>query len=621
MRTPTKTPSKKTWLIFFVVAFLSVLVWTYFTYPQLHFVDLSVDRSRARKIARDYLRETLKVNPDRYTHAIVFVQDTGADRFLQKALEFSGEMEFLKKHDFELFFWKNRFFRENEKEEYTITLSAATGEVTDFSHTIEETAARRFIDEAEAKKKVIAFLKERFGFNPDLYIPEKSASHKFDNRTNYAFTWIKDIPPLTWSPEPDSGHGKLLIGATVSGDEILRFYKNGLRIPDEYNRYLARQRNVGANLGVMFRILFFALLTCAVFFVIVRRNSLVMQTVKKFYIALTFVLFTLHLLAHLNHFDGILMNYRTTIPFSSYFWQYLMTLIMDIFIVVIGLLMPALAGEALRHETLPDNPQGGFLHYRRSTFLSRGMFRAVLLGYLVALMMFGLQSLAFAFGQKFLGVWVQYTWMSHLPESYFPFLTALTIGLSAGIAEEVTFRMFSISLGRKFFKNIVVLVLIASVIWGYGHSSYPVFPMWFRGLEVSLLGILLAWIYLKYGIVPVIVAHYLFDVFWVSSSYLLGQSTPGLFLSCLATLLIPLAFGLAAAWVNRPEDERPLRWLLNKHQQFNLNVLRSFLAGNPGLREKSGGALKKEIISHGWDTAVVEIALDDIKGTGHDQTM
>ena len=123
----------KNYLWFLLAAGLSLVVWWKFTYPQLTFIDLSVDRYQALKIAQQYLSEERKVDLQEYHHAVIFSDDSGADQYLQKSLGFQKAVDFLKENNLELFFWRIRFFRENEKEQYYVEVSAATGEVTALS--------------------------------------------------------------------------------------------------------------------------------------------------------------------------------------------------------------------------------------------------------------------------------------------------------------------------------------------------------------------------------------------------------------------------------------------------------------------------------------------------------
>src|SRR5262245_8223528 len=138
---------------FLLAACLSVAVWLKFTYPQLTFINISVDRRTALQIATKYLAQKRHVTLPQYHNEEVFADDGSTDQYLQKALGFEKEVAFLKEHDLELFSWKVLFFRENEKEQYYVEVSAATGEVTAFNHSIKDTDSRRFINQDEARRK------------------------------------------------------------------------------------------------------------------------------------------------------------------------------------------------------------------------------------------------------------------------------------------------------------------------------------------------------------------------------------------------------------------------------------------------------------------------------------
>ncbi len=607
------TIQRKTWIIFFLFSSLSLLSWFRFTYPQCAFINLSIDRNQALTIAKNYLILEREEDLSQFINTAVFVSAIAPDQYLQRAISFEEELKFLKDHNFELFFWKVRFFRENEKEEFTITISAATGEITGFFHAIKEGEFRPNQEEETAKRKAIAFLKQKFGFNPDLYTLQSNLSKTYDNRIEYAFIWEKKDVFIHWSELKDTGGAKLFTGAIVTGDEILAFNKATLQIPNEFERYIASKEVVGSLLTLLFRICFFGLLTASVFVVVVHHNNLVMHTTKRFCLSITFCIFLLNILSYLNYFESVLFNYPTTSSISSYLWEGIPNFVLDTLLATVTILMPCLAGESLRYEVFPSKKESSFLPYITSTFFSRGVFKAIVLGYLICSIMIGIQTLAFEIGRRYLGVWIEHTWMTQLTSGYLPFLTAFIIGFNSSAIEEIAFRLFSINLGKKVLKNTFLAVLFSSVIWGYGHSNYPIFPMWFRGLEVTCLGMFLGGVYLRYGIIPVFVAHFLFDVFWCSSAHLLGRSTPYHFYSSLAVLLLPLFLAFIAYFVNQSEFERPLRWRLNKHQIFNLEILKHYLKGANFLGNYPEEKLKKEIFTHGWDMAVIDIALEELK--------
>lgn len=604
------TVKKKIWWLFIFFALFSIGLWHQLSYPRFSFIHIPIHRRQALEIAERFLAKERQVDISEYQRVLVFISDENADHYLQKAIGLKGEENFIREHNFDLFLWVVRFFKENTQEEYRLTVSATTGQITAFYHTIEQTAYRDPMDSEVALKEATRFLKERFHFDPERYVWQGRLQTHFDHRTEYKFSWKKKNADIPWTTEPDSGSAKLIIGATVSGNEILGFSKNTLDIPEKFYITEAKVRQVANFLSTISFVLYLALLTAATFFVILRRNHLAMHVVKNFFIAVTIVLFSLTLLDSVNYLQNTLFNYSTSVSLKSYLWLYVLRLIVSSFLVTISILMPSLSGESLQYEQFPSKREGGLRHYILSAFFSRSVTRSILLGYLAAMIMFGIQSLAFYFGREFCGVWMEHRRLTQISTNYFPFLAAFILGFNASVIEEITFRIFAISWFKKVTKNTALAVLIASVLWGLSHSNYEIFPMWFRSIEVSLLGIFLSYVYLQFGIIAAIVAHYLFDVFWMTTAFLLGKSHPSDFYSSLGILVIPLLWAGIAFVVNTSDQENQMRWKLNRHQIFNLKVLSHFLNNHRALADWSQEDIRKELISHGWDIAVIEAALE-----------
>jgi hypothetical protein len=161
------------------------------------------------------------------------------------------------------------------------------------------------------------------------------------------------------------------------------------------------------------------------------------------------------------------------------------------------------------------------------------------------------------------------------------------------------------------FKRVGAAVLISSLIWGFGHTGYDIFPMWFRGVEVTVLGVFLGWVYLRFGIITVVVAHFLFDVFWSVSGHVFGDSTVFHTVTCSIVLLLPLALAAIAHLLDRPDEEKPLRCFLNKYQLFNLGVLQIYIQQllDDAVPEEQ---IRAELLRHNWDISVVESAFDHL---------
>ena len=608
--------NSKTLILYFCLAICAALVWFKLYYPQLAFINLSVNRHQALKIASNYLA-TQGQNPENFKNAIVFGIDTQTDQYLQHTIGFDQFNQFIAKENFDLFFWIVRFFKDKEKDEYRLTVSSATGEVTSYKHVLEESVSRDFIEKEKAQGIVSAFLTKEFGFRPDDYSLKGDVMSSLDNRKEYAFAWQKNDVSIPWDADPSThGTGKLVTGATISGNEILSFSKNTFLIPDQFNRHVEEMKDIGRNLSTIIRLFYYFLFISAIFYVASRRNDLSMHLSKKFYIGVAGFSFFLSLLANLNEFQFILFDYNTSTPFNSYLGRYVINTIVDALFITAWIIMPSLAGEFLHAQELKQKREGSFLHYIQSTFLSREVCKRIVLGYFACIILLGFQSILIKLGQKYFEVWVEHNWIGHLSSTYLPFLVAFTIAYKASFSEEIMYRLFTISWGKKLFKNLLVAAIFSSLIWGFAHSGYNVFPTWFRALEVSLLGFLFAYVYLQFGIIPVIVAHYLFDAFWNCTGHLFGHASSFDFYSSLLVLLLPLFFAVLAFWVNREEVERPLSWHLNRHQIHNLKILQEYLQHHPETwRTKDEDQAIKDIAQHGWDTAVVEEAFKRLKKT------
>ena len=603
--------TKRSQFSFFLLSLISLAIWFKLSYPQLAFVKLSVDRPKAVQIAKNYLGE-LGVNPSDFSNAAVFGVKNSTSQYLQKNLGFARMKEFIKEHNIDMFYWSVRFFKEGEKEAYKFAISSSSGEIVSFSHEIDSMAKRETITKEQAKERSVEFLRSVYNFNPDEYKIKGDHEFKLDNRTDYAFSWEKNSVSIPWSDEKDSGTGKLLIGTVVSGEEMLSFSKNVFEAPEKYGRALAKKQVTGKNILTIVRLIYYILFIASIYFLAAKHNHLSMHTTKRFYIWVMMISFSLSLIANLNQYQSILIHYSTTSPFDSYLFRLIINTIMGSLFLTVAILMPSLSGECIHYEQLNNKPSGSFLYYIRTTFFSREVFDLIVLGYFICIILLGLQALLFKIGQTYWGVWSDFGWMTQLTTAYLPFIAAFTIGYKASVSEELMYRLFAISWGKKLFNSTIAAAIVSSLIWGFSHSGYPVFPMWFRGIEVSCLGFFLAFVYLRYGIIPVIIGHYLFDVFWNTAEYLFGSVKPFYFYSSLSVLLLPLAFGLIAYFVNKMPELKEMKWRLSKHQEFNLNILRSFLEKNKNMFEnKTKDEVKKEIASHGWDMAVVEVALNE----------
>ncbi|MEI8349466.1 MAG: type II CAAX endopeptidase family protein [Candidatus Omnitrophota bacterium] len=600
--------SKKAWIIFSVTAILASFLWYKLEYSRFSYINLSIDKKTALHQAETYLKAK-GVHPDAYKTAIVFDEDKWCNRYLQKTIGNRTEEKFLQKHDYDLFFWKVRFFRELEKEEYYFKISPRTGQVISFKHLVADTAFAPAIEKEKAKEAARIFLEKNFGINLSLYNFHEEKATRYEKRTEFSFSWEKNGVYVPWGI--DGGGATLLTGAVVSGDEVREFYKNRLEVPEKFERYIENQYIVSEYLYNFYSLLFIVFLMISIAILIKRRYDVIPRTVKRCFYSLATLLAVFTIAEFFNAIQEFTMNYTTSTHLASFFGLYFTKNILSVAFLVVGFIIPALAGESLFSEVFPLRRHGSFLHYIKSSFFNRNVSRAIMLGYVIAVITLGLQAVIFYVGQKYIGVWRDWTQLTQFSSAYIPLLSAFTLSVCASFNEEITFRLFGISVITKYVRSTLLAVIATSLLWGLGHTGYAIFPVWFRIIEITCIGIFFGFIFLRYGIIPLIVGHFLFDILWGSAAYIFGRSQPQLYFGSLTLLCLPLVFAIVAYMVNKSDEEKDIQTKLSKTQQYNLEVLITYMSVKKA-QGMSIPALKQELIGHNWDHTLITLALDKV---------
>jgi len=598
----------KEWFVFILAAFLCFGFWQKLEYPHFSFLNLSIDKQKAISAAESYLNSK-GIDTKKYSKVIIFDVDAWFNRYLQITLGAKGEEDFIKQHNYDLFFWQIRFFKELEKEGYVVMVSPRSGDILSFTHLIEDIEARPAIEESAAKEKAEEFLKNNYGFDFAQYDFDEKRAERFENRTDYSFSWKKKGIYIPW--KQGQGTANLLAGVTVSGNEIRECYKNRLEVPESFQRYAENQLIIGKYLHNFYFILLVLLTMVSVNIVLRRRYDVIARPVKKWFCYLALAIAIINFADIFNGLQDVLMAYPTSTRMSSFIGLHLTRAALNILLLFVGFIMPAIAGEFLSNEVFPKNKHISFLHYIKANFFNRNISKAVMLGYIITIITLGLQAVSFYLGQRYLGVWREWFKLAQFSSAYVPLLSVFALSFTASFNEEIIFRLFGISLTKKLFKNAVAAVILTSLLWGLGHTGYVIFPVWFRVLEVSLIGLFFGFIFLKYGIIPLIVAHYLFDCFWGGAAYILGRTQLSLFAGAIFILVMPLIFALIAYFLNRGDKECATITMLDKIQEYNLEILITFIAVKKS-QDISSHNIKEELLRHNWDPSLVDIAIKKV---------
>ncbi len=490
-------------------------------------IDFALTRGEAREEAASFL-EGRGLDLDGYRHAVLFRYDDGAKTFLERELGLEGASAAID-DPVRLWRWSNRWFRERQKEEFRVE-HTTTGDLVGFRHLIEEEAAGDRLSQPEARGLAQRFLSQAMGLDPDRLEFVEAETTERPNRVDHAFTW-----KLTGF-EVSGASYRYRVG--VQGGEVGGFTEF-LKVPEAWERDYKELRSRNETTGlVAFLFLFATWLALLVRLVLSIRN----QDVRwRFVLVLGGIAFVLTFLANLNALPVAVYNFDTTGTFGSF---------------LAGGVLEAAAGALAIALVIAFVVAGGEPEYRRwygdhirqsKQFLLEGIrTRRFLTGSVIGLTMTALfiayQSVFYVVAGRF-GAWspadIPYREMVN---TYVPWVVVLLIGFLPAVSEEFTSRAFSIPFLHRILRHRWAAVLISAAIWGFAHAGYPQQPFWIRGLEVGLAGVAVGYVFVRWGLLPVLVWHYTIDAFY-TALILLRSSDPYFVLSAalsVGLLLLPL---------------------------------------------------------------------------------
>jgi len=182
------------------------------------------------------------------------------------------------------------------------------------------------------------------------------------------------------------------------------------------------------------------------------------------------------------------------------------------------------------------------------------VWRSMKLSYLWAFIFLGLQTIIFLLLERGFGTWTTSDAATSIYNFGSPWIYPM-LAWCAAISEEAVYRLFGIGLLRKWFKNLFVASLIPTVIWALGHVSYPFYPATTRLIELTILGLLFSYIFLKYGFLTAVFTHAIVNSIMMSL-LLIFMGEPVNMVAGVFYIVLPVL----VAWVMRWwSDTRPPR--------------------------------------------------------------
>lgn len=204
----------------------------------------------------------------------------------------------------------------------------------------------------------------------------------------------------------------------------------------------------------------------------------------------------------------------------------------------IGLYFSAVAGDNLAlRQGWTVWPREEEPHYRAE------LAGSVWKGYLFAPVMLGLQSVIYLAAENGFRTWYTIDAISSPNNLVYPLLLPL-LAWCAAFSEEAVYRLLAIPLLKRVVRFTFPAVLISSMIWALGHVQYPFYPFYTRFVEVTLIGLLFAYIFLKHGFLTAVFTHAIVDIVWMGISITANTPSVESWAAFAVYLAVPACIGL-----------------------------------------------------------------------------
>ena len=538
------------WLLVFVVlgvCGLTVFLNFYTEAIPSASLDFKLSRDEVHRKAQGYLEDQGYDLAD-YESSQIFSSSQMQQVFLEQTLGLE-ETSRLAREWLSVWSWSVRWFQPLQKEELQVRLDPG-GRVVGFSHRILESDEGAGIAQDDALVIASDFLRETQGYDLDAYELIDRSSTERKARVDHRFAYRKKDFTVG-----DDGHYRLDV--VVHGDRVGQFSEY-LKVPDSFSRSYREVRS-RANLLTQVFLPFWLALGVAMLVILVknfRRKRLRWQAglVVGTLVAVAW------LAANVNALPLALYNFDTTVSYGAFLVNLLFSAVL--FAAVYGgiVCLAGTAGGVLERDVLSDGRASRLGRLSPGGLFSAGFLRSTVVGYGAAGAVLGYVAVFYLLGGRYFDVWVPAD-VSEYDNAFstaIPWIYPLLVGLSAAAVEEFFFRLLAIPLLIRWLKRPWLAVLLPAIVWAFLHSNYPHEPIYIRGIEITVIGIVFGILFLRFGIWAPIIAHYAINAFivalpMVKSSSLYFQVSGVLVIGILLVPAIPAAFAVLTGRARPPE--------------------------------------------------------------------
>ncbi len=504
-------------------------------------INLTMNRQAALTQA-SIITKKYRLGPQTFQQAASFETDNDTQFFVE--LEAGGKKVFhdmMHKKLYEPYTWKIRQFHEAEHNEVTM-LFTPNGTPYGFNETISETiaGAQLTTSKAQTLAEQFATLKWSLDLHPYKLI-ESAQEKRKSGRIDHTFVYERTDHQI--------GVGRYRLKLVVSGDKVTGL-SHFVKIPDDFKRRYQEMRAANKSLattsGILALLLYILGGGLLGLFFLAKSGSLIWRMP----LICAGILSTLQFAAGINNIPSAWMTYDTALSSQNFLILYLLqTFILALAFCALMTVAFATA-EGLTRKAFGTHPQLWKL-WLQDVGSSTTVLGRTVAGYLMVGIQMALVVTIYLFANRFFNWW----WPSDLLidpnilSTRLPWLSSISNALNAGFLEECLFRAVPLScaalLGNHFGKRawwIGGAFIVQALIFGGAHADYPAQPAYARLLELIIPSFMFGGMYLRYGLLPAIITHSVFDLALMSLPLFVTSASGMLFNQFFVILaaLIPL---------------------------------------------------------------------------------
>ena len=513
----TMLKSKTTWVLL-AVAFAASLVFVRLNFTKANSIvniRITMDRNEALRQAA-VLKERHAWGPASARSATVFELDGRLQTFVE--LEAGGKAAFtrlLKGSLLSPYTWRVRFFREGEVNETQMEFTPA-GLPYGFRETLSENAPGVPLGEAEARALAEKAAREDWRVDLDAFQPvETSKEVRPGGRIDHILVYERRSETV--------GEGRYRLRLVVSGDRFTEL-SHFLKIPESFDRRYEQMRSanetIATSAAFVFYILYFGVGCLGGLFFLLRRRYL------RWRVALSAgaLVAVLGALGQINYLPIAWMQYSTAESAAAFVATLVAGVLMNVAMTTFLLGLTFMVAESLTRYAFPHMIQFWKV-WRPAVAASPDVGGQTIIGFLMIGFLGAYDVAVYLLGNNWLGWWAPSDTLvdPNILSMYLPWLTPAAMALHAGFWEECLFRAVPLScaalIGARFGRPrlIIGLALVAqAIIFGAAHANYPNQPAYARIVEIMPAFVVFGLVYLRFGLLPVIVAHFGVDMVYMS---------------------------------------------------------------------------------------------------------